>query len=258
MSDPTETVRMTYRQIAEHFGIGLDSARIKAQRHIRAGRWKLIPGNYPGALVVVELPVESLKVLSRPAAGGKRAAAAPPQAPPPPAPPVDPSLAGELRDALERFGAELEQERAARAAERDDWRALIERMEDGHRTEIERLQADRLAERERIRELVGKLIEDTTARDRELRERAELAERRADFARAEAVQARTEATSANERADKAAAQVERLTGALDRIHKDREAEVEQFTALSLERDRLLDEVKRLRRPWWRRLFGGTR
>jgi len=262
MTGSTDTVRMTYRELAQHFGIGLDSARIKAQRHIKAGRWKLIPGNYPGALVVVELPAEYLKAAPQPAARSARpeprnAPAAPAAEPAPAAPSFDAAVVAGLLDELARFRGELEQERTERNAERDQWRTTIEQLESSRAEEIERLQADRRAERERIRELVGKLIEDTSARDQELRQRAEAAERRAEFARAEAVQARTEAAGARERLDASAAQVERLTGALDRIHKDRESEVEEFAALAAERDALLAEVKRLSRPWWRRLFGST-
>jgi len=261
MTELTETVRMTYRQLAEHFGIGLDSARIKAQRHIRAGRWKLLPGNYPGSLVVVELPVEYLKVQVKPSGRQARSGHRPPSAQPSSistlpssALSFDATLLGEFRDELQRFRTDLEQERAARVTERDDWRTIIEQFESNHLAELERLQADRQAERERIRELVGKLIEDTAARDLELRERAELAERRAEFAGAATVQAQAEAASARERADRLVAQVERLTSALDRVHKDRQAEVEEFAALSAERDTLVAEVKRLRQPWWKRLF----
>lgn len=262
MADPTTTVRMTYRQLAEHFGIGVDSARIKATRHVKAGRWKLLPGNYPGAIAVVELPTEHLKRPAKPPGAGGRSGAqrAPggsspsPPAAPPEASPADAALLTELREALDRARAELDQERADRAAEWERWRGTIDEIDAARAAEIERLDLDRQAERERIRELVGKLIEDCAARDRELRERAGAAEHRAEFARAEAVQARAEATDAREKADRHAAQVERLTAALDRVHKDRDAEVEEFAALTLERDALAVEVKRLRRPWWRRLF----
>jgi chromosome segregation ATPase len=56
----TDTVRLTYRELAERLGIEPDSARIKARRHAKSGRWKLIPGNHPGATATVEVPVADL------------------------------------------------------------------------------------------------------------------------------------------------------------------------------------------------------
>jgi hypothetical protein len=56
----TDTVRLTYRELAERLGIEPDSARIKAKRHAKSGRWKIIPGNHPGATATVEVPVADL------------------------------------------------------------------------------------------------------------------------------------------------------------------------------------------------------
>jgi len=56
----TDTVRLTYRELAERLGIEPDSARIKAKRHAKSGRWKIIPGNHPGATATVEVPTADL------------------------------------------------------------------------------------------------------------------------------------------------------------------------------------------------------
>jgi chromosome segregation ATPase len=56
----TDTIRLTYRELAERLGIEPDSARIKARRLAKSGRWKLIPGNHPGAASTVEVPAADL------------------------------------------------------------------------------------------------------------------------------------------------------------------------------------------------------
>ena len=278
MAETTHTVRMTYRQLAEHFGIGVDSARIKATRHVRAGRWKLIPGNFPGAVSVVELPTEHLKAPSAP----ERTPTPRSSSAPPVAPPADAVLAAEL----ERARAELRDEQQDRAVEREGWRitidqltATIDRLQAAHAdklaelreahvaelerldAEFERQQADRQAERERIRELVAKLIDSTTAREGELRSQAEAAERRADLEKARANSAQEAAAYANDETAKVRAevgkqvvQIERLTATLDRLHKDRDTEVEEHAAVMLERDTMARELERARRPWWRRVL----
>lgn len=52
--------RLSYRDIADHFGISADAARMKARRKAKAGRWRIIPGNHPNDTVLVEIPVEDL------------------------------------------------------------------------------------------------------------------------------------------------------------------------------------------------------
>ncbi len=52
--------RLTYRELAEHFGISADAARMKAKRKAKAGRWVIIPGNHPSDTVRVELPADDL------------------------------------------------------------------------------------------------------------------------------------------------------------------------------------------------------
>jgi hypothetical protein len=56
----TDTIRLTYRELAERLGIEPDSARIKARRLAKSGRWKLIPDNHSGAASTVEVPVADL------------------------------------------------------------------------------------------------------------------------------------------------------------------------------------------------------
>src|ERR687889_741962 len=51
-------VSVTYREIAERFGIGIEGARIKAKRRAAKGQWLIIPGNHPQDIVRVEVPEE--------------------------------------------------------------------------------------------------------------------------------------------------------------------------------------------------------
>lgn len=55
-----EKHRLTYREIAAHFGISADAARMKAKRKAKAGRWAIIPGNHPSDTVRVEIPADDL------------------------------------------------------------------------------------------------------------------------------------------------------------------------------------------------------
>jgi hypothetical protein len=51
-------VRVTYREIAERFGIGVEGARLKAKRRAAKGLWRIVPGNHPQDVVRVEVPDE--------------------------------------------------------------------------------------------------------------------------------------------------------------------------------------------------------
>jgi hypothetical protein len=51
-----QTVRVTYREIAERFGIGIEGARLKAKRRAAKGVWRIIPGNHPLDAVRIEMP----------------------------------------------------------------------------------------------------------------------------------------------------------------------------------------------------------
>src|SRR4051812_4403378 len=50
------TVSVTYREIAERFGIGVEGARLKAKRRAAKGSWRIVPGNHPQDVVRVEVP----------------------------------------------------------------------------------------------------------------------------------------------------------------------------------------------------------
>lgn len=50
------TVTVTYREIAERFGIGIEGARLKAKRRAAKGLWRIIPGNHPQDIIRVEIP----------------------------------------------------------------------------------------------------------------------------------------------------------------------------------------------------------
>jgi hypothetical protein len=49
-------VSVTYREIAERFGIGIEGARLKAKRRSAKGLWRIVPGNHPQDVVRVEVP----------------------------------------------------------------------------------------------------------------------------------------------------------------------------------------------------------
>jgi DNA-binding Lrp family transcriptional regulator len=59
---PSDTERFSYRELAERLGISPDAARMKAKRKIKAGVWRLIPGNHPSDRVTVEIPTDDLGV----------------------------------------------------------------------------------------------------------------------------------------------------------------------------------------------------
>jgi len=82
------TVRVTYREIAERFGIGIEGARLKAKRRAAKGLWRIIPGNHPQDVVRVEIPEEEWAGpnVPRPADPHEGAPAISPQ----PTPPNDP------------------------------------------------------------------------------------------------------------------------------------------------------------------------
>ena len=51
-------VSVTYREISERFGIGVEGARLKAKRRAAKGLWRIVPGNHPQDVVRVEVPEE--------------------------------------------------------------------------------------------------------------------------------------------------------------------------------------------------------
>jgi len=52
----SDTIPLTYRELAERLGLSPDSARIKAKRR----KWQTIPGNHPSDPARVLVPVEFL------------------------------------------------------------------------------------------------------------------------------------------------------------------------------------------------------
>jgi type II secretory pathway component HofQ len=61
-----DTEQYSYRELADRLGISPDAARMKAKRKVKAGLWRIIPGNHPSDRVLVELPANDLGVqLSR-------------------------------------------------------------------------------------------------------------------------------------------------------------------------------------------------
>jgi chromosome segregation ATPase len=145
----TDTVRLTYRELAERLGIEPDSARIKARRLAKSGRWKLIPGNHPGAASTVEVPAADLV---REGAPGRTPPGAPLQ------------IGGR---APGRTGGEVQ-------ALEDHIRSLTARLEMADR-QTDQLRADHAAELERIRDELERTHQDADRQDRLHREqRAEV------------------------------------------------------------------------------------
>jgi hypothetical protein len=59
---PSDIERLSYRELAERLSISPDAARMKAKRKVKAGLWRLIPGNHPSDRVTVEIPANDLGV----------------------------------------------------------------------------------------------------------------------------------------------------------------------------------------------------
>jgi DNA-binding Lrp family transcriptional regulator len=52
--------RLSYRDLADRLGISPDAARMKAKRKVKAGLWRIIPGNHPSERVLIEMPAADL------------------------------------------------------------------------------------------------------------------------------------------------------------------------------------------------------
>jgi chromosome segregation ATPase len=141
----SDTVRLTYRELAERLGIEPDSARIKARRLAKSGRWKLIPGNHPGAASTVEVPAADLV---REGALGRTPLGAPVQ-----------QTGG---SAPGRPGADVQ-------ALEDHIKSLTARLEIADR-QTDQLRADHAAELERIRNELERTRQDAERQDRLHRE----------------------------------------------------------------------------------------
>lgn len=139
--------------------------------------------------------------------------------------------------------------RALRDAERSlsEATAEIAALRTAHAVALDRLQSDRDAERQRIGDLVAQLIADTESREKVFTQRLDQARRERD-------EARKAESDERKRAAELARTVERLTGTLDGLRQDREAEVAAYETMRDQCRILAAELVRLRRPWWRRLF----
>lgn len=62
---PEDTILLTYRELADRLGVSPDGARMKAKRAVKAGRWRIIPGNHPSDPVRVEIPAAELQDQTR-------------------------------------------------------------------------------------------------------------------------------------------------------------------------------------------------
>lgn len=182
-----ELVQVTYREIAERFGIGIEGARIKAKRRAAKGEWRLIPGNHPQDIVRVEMPAEEFR------AGPHRPPRTPPNDQAEDGPTPAPQQEGQRKDTndlealvevVSRLTAQshsmterlIEAERLRAESQRDtaitqaEIKVLEERvavLQEQHLTELRAL-------RERIAtetEQMGELIERAGERERELQAR---------------------------------------------------------------------------------------
>jgi hypothetical protein len=146
--------RLTYRELAEHFGISADAARMKAKRKAKAGRWAIIPGNHPSDTVRVELPAEDLHER----VGRERIKRSPPERSPRTQHPeqsfalveqlipMTERLLIDYREAQSRIRELTDELIAAKEAHRRDAMdlAAAETREMGTKAELERALADRL------------------------------------------------------------------------------------------------------------------
>lgn len=188
----TELVQVTYREIAERFGIGIEGARIKAKRRAAKGEWRLIPGNHPQDIVRVEMPadefrlgaIKPLRVAPHDTADGL----------PTPASPQEPQrrdtndlealveivsqLTAQSQSMTERL---IEAERMRAEAQRDtaiaqtELKVIEERvavLQEQHLSELIALRERMAAETEQL----GKIVEDAGVRERELHSRLTEAE----------------------------------------------------------------------------------
>lgn len=64
-TNPDNLEQLTYRALAERLDISPDAARMKAKRKVKAGNWRIIPGNHPSDAVLVEVPVDELNGAER-------------------------------------------------------------------------------------------------------------------------------------------------------------------------------------------------
>jgi uncharacterized phage infection (PIP) family protein YhgE len=235
----TDTIRLTYRELAERLGIEPDSARIKARRLAKSGRWKLIPGNHPGAASTVEVPTADLVRGSAPER----------------TPPDDPFQRGEGDPG--RPGGDVQ-------ALEDHIKSLTARLEVADR-QIDQLRADHAAELKRIRDELERARQDADRQDRLHREQraevehlvkvlierveadqARLLEER-DHLRDELQEARAEADQANANQVRLTAELEHGRQDADRQRTDHAAELERIeTRLIEERAQLQDELQETR------------
>jgi hypothetical protein len=56
----SDTIRLSYIELADRLGIKPHAARMKAKRAADRGLWRIIPGNHPNDRVMVELPASAL------------------------------------------------------------------------------------------------------------------------------------------------------------------------------------------------------
>jgi DNA-binding Lrp family transcriptional regulator len=59
---PSDNEQLSYRELADRLGVSPDAARMKAKRKVKAGLWRIIPGNHPSDRVLVEVPANDLSV----------------------------------------------------------------------------------------------------------------------------------------------------------------------------------------------------
>ena len=163
-------VQVTYREIAERFGIGIEGARIKAKRRAAKGVWRIIPGNHPQDIVRVEIPKDEFEGASAPQRGATHIAPdSPPSAPPQQEPQrreandlelwveVIAQLTAQsqaMTDRLieaERAKAEAEKETALNRAALENAEAKIKAMAQGHFTELKAIRERLIADSERAK-----------------------------------------------------------------------------------------------------------
>jgi len=159
---------LTYRELAVRLRISPGAVRSRVRRAVKAGRWRVVPGNRPNGTAYIELPQADLADLERDASGPAEPAPQPERQPQmtqeQPAlyvmafetlneayghiASLNAQLVGEVRR-----GGELAALVARGEAERDGLRAEVARLEDWVRQQDTRLATEAMARLREVAEL---------------------------------------------------------------------------------------------------------
>jgi hypothetical protein len=64
MVEIEESLKLTYRELAEQLGISVTAARSRVRRAKQRGRWRVIPRNHPNTPAQIEIPPQDIVFLA--------------------------------------------------------------------------------------------------------------------------------------------------------------------------------------------------